>query len=305
MSSGSASYSVSATNYGRNPADSYFILSAPDVVNGNLSVTGNLAVAGSSALMGAVTMGETLAVAGAATVGSLTTAGAVSAATLAASGTLTVGGAVTAAGAVSAASLSTPGTLGVGGVATFTAGGGIVVNQLATVGALQCNGAAAVTGALSASTVSATATNGSGLVRGADGYYSFTGAIPFPASAAQIPLITITTPCYFDLFICCPTVGGTLPANNYVDIRYGNSGICYWSAPGQLTTQIDTPAGGYSGGLTIGVANQGTATNTVQASNAVAGTPAFNAYIILRVMKAPDTAPVATGVVAINSPLVI
>ena len=146
MASGSASYSVSATNYGRNPTDSYFILSAPDVVNGNLSVTGNLSVAGSSALMGAVTCGETLGVAGAATVGSLTTAGAVSAATLASSGALTVGANAAVVGALSAASVATPGALSVAGATTLAG---------VTAQAVGCASVAA-TGAVSAASLAAT-----------------------------------------------------------------------------------------------------------------------------------------------------
>jgi hypothetical protein len=74
MSSGSASYSTNATNYGRNPADAYYYLSAPDTINGPLTVTGNLVVQGTSQLDGAVTCGNTLAVAQDVTVGSATDA---------------------------------------------------------------------------------------------------------------------------------------------------------------------------------------------------------------------------------------
>lgn len=74
MASGSASYSTNATNYGRNPADAYYYLSAPDTINGPLTVTGNLHVEGTSQLDGAVTCGSTLAVAQDVTVGSATDA---------------------------------------------------------------------------------------------------------------------------------------------------------------------------------------------------------------------------------------
>jgi hypothetical protein len=64
MASGSASYSTNATNYGRNSADAYYYLSAPDTINGPLTVTGNLHVQGTSQLDGAVTCGSTLNTAG-------------------------------------------------------------------------------------------------------------------------------------------------------------------------------------------------------------------------------------------------
>jgi len=94
MASGSASYAVSATNYGRNSADSYFVLSAPDVINGSLEVTGNLRVDGTSRLVGAVTCDGAVTAAGAVTAGSVSTAGNVNCA------------AVTASGAVNSATLS-------------------------------------------------------------------------------------------------------------------------------------------------------------------------------------------------------
>jgi hypothetical protein len=73
---GNASFSTAATNYGRNSADAYYYLSAPDTVNGPLTITGDLTVNGSSTLTGPVSAGSTLAVAGAVTTGStLNTAG--------------------------------------------------------------------------------------------------------------------------------------------------------------------------------------------------------------------------------------
>lgn len=110
MASGSASYAVSATNYGRNSADSYFILSAPDVVNGSLEITGNLKVDGTTQLVGAVTADSTITAAGAVTAGSVTTAGNVNCA------------AVTATGAVNSATLSVSGASVLAGVTAGAVG---------------------------------------------------------------------------------------------------------------------------------------------------------------------------------------
>ena len=130
MASGSASYSVSATNYGRNPRDGYYLLSAPNVVNGDLDVTGNLHVQGTSALDGDVTAGAdvnvvgTLDVAGKATftagagvlidqglvAGAVTTPGAVNGASVTASGAVN-GASVTASGAVTGASVTASGAV--------------------------------------------------------------------------------------------------------------------------------------------------------------------------------------------------
>lgn len=101
MSSGSASYSVSATSYGRNPTDSYYLLTAPNVVNGDLEVTGNLHVVGTSALDGDVTAGADVNV-----VGNLT-----------------------------AANLASTGTLSVGELANFTGLAGVTISAEARVGA--------------------------------------------------------------------------------------------------------------------------------------------------------------------------
>ena len=89
MSSGPASYSVSATNYGRNPADAYYALTGADVHIGPLTVTGNFTVEGTTNLEGAVTMGAALNVAGAITAPSAAISGAVSAASVAATGAVT------------------------------------------------------------------------------------------------------------------------------------------------------------------------------------------------------------------------
>ena len=142
MASGSASYSVSATNYGRNPRDGYYLLSAPNVVNGDLDVTGNLHVQGTSALDGDVTAGAdvnvvgTLDVAGKATftagagvlidqglvAGAVTTPGAVNGASVTASGAVS-GASVTASGAVNGASVTASGAVT---GASVTASGAVV-----------------------------------------------------------------------------------------------------------------------------------------------------------------------------------
>jgi hypothetical protein len=127
MASGSASYSTNATNYGRNSADAYYYLSAPDTINGPLTVTGNLVVDGSTTLTGPVTAGSTLAVAGNETVGG----------DLAVTGNETVGGTLTTAGAlqVNAASVlngnaSVTGSLSVSGSNQLNLGtGSYLVNQ--------------------------------------------------------------------------------------------------------------------------------------------------------------------------------
>jgi len=122
MASGSASYAVSATNYGRNSADSYFVLSAPDVINGSLEVTGNLRVDGTSRLVGAVTCDGAVTAAGAVTAGSVSTAGNVNCA------------AVTASGAVNSATLSVSGASVVNTLlaAGITSSGGLTVGATAT-----------------------------------------------------------------------------------------------------------------------------------------------------------------------------
>ena len=152
MASGSASYSVSATNYGRNPRDGYYLLSAPNVVNGDLDVTGNLHVQGTSALDGDVTAGAdvnvvgTLDVAGKATftagagvlidqglvAGAVTTPGAVNGASVTASGAVN-GASVTASGAVSGASVTASGAVN---GASVTASGAVTGASVTASGAV-------------------------------------------------------------------------------------------------------------------------------------------------------------------------
>jgi hypothetical protein len=57
-SSGSASYATTATNYGKNANDSYYVLGAPGQIAGNLNVGGNLTVQGSTTLVGPTTAGN-------------------------------------------------------------------------------------------------------------------------------------------------------------------------------------------------------------------------------------------------------
>jgi len=61
MSSSRGSFAVTATSYGAAPADAYYALTAPGLVNGPLEVTGNLTVDGTSLLKGAVTCNGALA----------------------------------------------------------------------------------------------------------------------------------------------------------------------------------------------------------------------------------------------------
>ena len=98
MSAGSASFSTSATNYGRLAVDSYYALSGQDVHNGPFTITGDLTVNGTTDLKGPVTCESSLAVADTMTVGGLVSL----AAGLNVGGALTVGGATTLAGLVSA-----------------------------------------------------------------------------------------------------------------------------------------------------------------------------------------------------------
>ena len=129
MASGSASYAVSATNYGRNSADSYFVLSAPDVINGSLEVTGNLRVDGTSRLVGAVTCDGAVTAAGAVTAGSVSTAGNVTCAAVTASGAVN-----SATLAVSAASVLAGVTAQAIGCTSVTASGAVTAAGITTSG---------------------------------------------------------------------------------------------------------------------------------------------------------------------------
>jgi len=140
MASGSASYSTSAVNYGRNSADAYYYLSAPDTIQGPLTVTGNLVVDGSSTLTGPVTAGALSAPS--VTTGALvgTGAGTKSMSVDVTGGTLSVNGAETVSGA-----LAVGGALNVTGAATVT--GAAILNGGATVtGAATFNGGASLPG---------------------------------------------------------------------------------------------------------------------------------------------------------------
>lgn len=125
-SSGSASYSTNATNYGRNSADAYYYLSAPDTINGPLTVTGNLHVQGTSTLDGAVSCGSTLDVAGATTL----------------TGAATLAGALSVAGAVSApdGTVNVTGALGVtGNITVGSSGAAATVTAVGPLGSVQLN----------------------------------------------------------------------------------------------------------------------------------------------------------------------
>ena len=133
MASGLASYSVSATNYGRNSVDSYYQLSAPGVVNGNLDVTGNLTVAGTTDLTGPVTCANGVAVTGTMSASVVASAGAVTGASAAITGAVTAAS-VAATGAVTAASMTATGAIAGASAAIV---GAASAASLALVGATQ------------------------------------------------------------------------------------------------------------------------------------------------------------------------
>ena len=177
MSSGSASYSVSATNYGRNVNDSYFVLSAPGVQQGNQEITGNLKVDGTTNLVGQVTCGA-----------GLTAAGQVGAASLAVSGTSALTGAVSAGpitctGAVAAASVSSTGAVTAASVA---ATGAMTAASVAASGALTA-ASAAVTGPVTIGQMAA-----GSVITG-----TFTGVL---AAGASTNLLQVAQPCYVEIF---------------------------------------------------------------------------------------------------------
>ena len=181
MASGSASYAVSATNYGRNSADSYFILSAPDVVNGSLEITGNLKVDGTTQLVGAVTADSTITAAGAVTAGSVTTAGNVNCA------------AVTATGAVNSATLAVSGASVLSGDITIVGNAVLSTNPAANgvsigtstlpvgVGGLRVAGSTILAGLAAGATTATTLSVGS-ILAGSLGASSPAGYNPQPGS---------------------------------------------------------------------------------------------------------------------------
>jgi hypothetical protein len=97
MSSVTGGYSTTATTYGRLPADAYYQLTAPGVINGDTEITGNLKVDGTAEFVGAVTMDSSLS-AGAISCTTLTTTAGISQSS--AAGVSTFAGAVGFTGAV-------------------------------------------------------------------------------------------------------------------------------------------------------------------------------------------------------------
>ena len=105
MSAVRGSFSTTATTYGQLPADAYYQLSAPGVINGPLEVTGNLKIDGTSELVGSVTCDSTLSVTGATTL----------------SGTASIGGSATiGGGATIGGNLAVTGSLTAGNSAVIT-----------------------------------------------------------------------------------------------------------------------------------------------------------------------------------------
>ena len=203
--------------------------------------------------------------------------------------------------------LQVTGNIAVGGTSTLT--GAVSTGALTSASVTspgQVSGATVVsTGQISGNSVVVSGASGTAVVRGSDGYYSISGAVNLPASAAETALVNITTPCMWDLFLCAPTNGGTATLNTYQNIRVAVTGVTYWSGAGQLTTQFALTSGAYAGGITLGVTNQGTASNQIQCTNAVSGTPAYQALIQMRVLKAPDTTNPSPAVLNITGPLVV
>ena len=167
MASGSASYSVSATNYGRNPADAYYSLALADTHVGPYTITGDLTVDGTSDLVGAVTMGGQLNVAGSVVSAGITTGG------------ITANGAITASGAVSAPSVASAGAVTAASVA---ATGAVTAASVAATGAVTAASVAA-TGAVSGASLAIT---GSATVGGLSAPFTGTLAAPLASSGATM-----------------------------------------------------------------------------------------------------------------------
>jgi len=299
MASGGASYSVSATNYGARSADSYFILSAPDTINGPLHVTGNLTVDGTSQLAGAVTCGAGLLVSGAVTCGAgllvsgttvnlVPSGGSITA--LGGGGTLTVGDnttlgtAISLNGSVGCKQLAVVGAVTAGGsvvVGTPTANAGLTVNGLCTIGdgthvsLLQVNGNIAATGnvgasnlVLSGSTISSQGIPWSKTLvqTGVNTYqYAYNAVVNDFSTSDQVSL-----PCLFS------TPGsGTI---NVVSIGPGGYARTYTGTftalqinGSQITVNVST---GYLYSLTSTVTDNSTAAPKITISNTLPGTGA-------------------------------
>lgn len=227
MSSGSASYSVSATNYGRNANDSYFVLSTPGVQQGNQEITGNLQVDGTTTLTGAVSCGSTLSA-----------VGQLSGASLAVTGAVTCG-AVTATGALSAASVTTPGAV--------TASGAVSGASLATAGAATA-ASLAVTGAVTGASASVT-----GALVAAGGYNSVALAAA-PLTGSYVALgPTFTRPCIVGVNVS-NTITPASPAGNITQNRYFLVRLVFTDTGTNLLTDtilIDSNVGGAGSNINI------------------------------------------------------
>lgn len=196
MASGSASYAVSATNYGRNSADSYFVLSAPDVINGSLEVTGNLRVDGTSRLVGAVTCDGAVTAAGAVTAGSVSTAGNVNCA------------AVTASGAVNSATLSVSAASVLAGVTAQAVG----CSSVTTTAAVN------VGGQLSQATTSTIAVSGSGALSG-----TWNSTFQNVAGMRRTTWTLLNSPFASDTILNIPIVGNVASRIRLVCVNNGNT----------------------------------------------------------------------------------
>ena len=114
---GAASFSVSATNYGRNVSDAYYALTGTGggIPPGPVEITGNLTVDGNSLFKQAVTCEAAVEIQGALTGAAATFSGAVSANSISSATTGTFAGGVTATTVVASSALGTQGGLTVGG----------------------------------------------------------------------------------------------------------------------------------------------------------------------------------------------
>jgi len=232
MASGSASYAVSATNYGRNSADSYFVLSAPDVINGSLEVTGNLRVDGTSRLVGAVTADGAITAAGAVTAGSVSTAGNVTCAAVTASGAVN-----SATLSVSAASVLAGVTAQAIGCTSVTASGAVNATGALTGASLTLPSAGAVSNSAGSVSVAPSA-------RGLTGSYAYSVTIPGTQNANAIGLaplintntarvfaVSVTCPAFPDAYACAILLCATGANAPQVVSKYSGNGIAWPSDP--------------------------------------------------------------------------
>ena len=114
---GVASFSVTATNYGRNAPDSYYALagSSGGIPPGPVEITGTLTVDGNATFKQGVTCEAAVEIQGALTGAAATFSGPVSASAITSAGTGTFGGGVTAPTIIAATGLGSQGGLTVAG----------------------------------------------------------------------------------------------------------------------------------------------------------------------------------------------